>query len=61
MKKRARRDRIGRRDILRGMARSLVRIQDLKKAGGYSKQDYDGHSFEELQQRPGSGRGAAAT
>jgi len=48
--------RIGRRDILRGMARSRVRIRDLKKAGSYSKQDYDGHSSEELQPRPGSCR-----
>jgi len=39
----------------------MIEGQDLKKAGGYSKQDYDGHSFEELRQRPGSGRGAAAT
>jgi len=46
--------RIGRRDILRGMARSRVRILDLRKAGSYSKQDYDGHSSEELQ--PGQGR-----
>jgi len=48
--------RIGRRDILRGMARSRVRIRDLKKAGSYSKQEYDGHSSEELQPKPGSYR-----
>jgi len=48
--------RIGRRDILRGMAHSRVRFRDLKKAGSYSKQNYDGHSSEELQPRSRSCR-----
>ncbi|MDD1762690.1 MAG: hypothetical protein LUQ59_10720 [Methanothrix sp.] len=35
------------------MACSRARIRELKRAARYAKQDYDGHSSEELQPGPG--------
>ena len=45
-----------RRDLQMRMACSRARILELKKAAGYVQLDYDGHSSEELWQRPGSCR-----
>ena len=45
MKKSSSRPRIIRRDVLRGMARSRVRVWDLQKKV-YPKEAYDGHDFD---------------